>query len=91
MSAEHDVPGALAEARTSHVVRFSGWGLESLPPELSELGDLERMYLVHNDLSQLPVGIGYLHNLTELDVRNNQLTSVFHLAESPLAGSRMLS
>ncbi|MEJ3742634.1 COR domain-containing protein [Actinomycetes bacterium KLBMP 9797] len=63
----------LQQARRDGYIRFSGWGLKSLPDEISQLGDLERLYLVHNELTQLPSGIGHLLHLTELDVRNNKL------------------
>ncbi|GIJ12351.1 COR domain-containing protein [Micromonospora andamanensis] len=63
-------------ARRDGYVRFSGWGLKSLPAAISELGDLERLYLIHNRLESLPSGIGHLINLTELDVRSNMLTSL---------------
>ncbi|GLY24443.1 COR domain-containing protein [Micromonospora sp. NBRC 101691] len=63
-------------ARTEGFARFSGWGLKSLPASISELGDLDRLYLIHNQLEVLPPGIGHLVNLTELDVRSNLLSSL---------------
>ncbi|MEV5820988.1 COR domain-containing protein [Micromonospora haikouensis] len=63
-------------ARRDGYARFSGWGLQSLPRAISELANLERLYLIHNRLESLPPGIGHLVNLTELDVRNNVLTSL---------------
>ncbi|WFE99086.1 COR domain-containing protein [Micromonospora sp. WMMD964] len=50
--------------------------MKSLPAAISELGDLDRLYLIHNELETLPPGIGHLINLTELDVRSNRLTSL---------------
>ncbi|MEV4639071.1 COR domain-containing protein [Actinoplanes sp. NPDC049548] len=67
---------ALDRARRDGYVRFSGSGLTSLPPEISQLGDLQRLYLIHNDLAELPPGIGHLVNLTELDVRSNKLSTL---------------
>nr|WP_225980861.1 COR domain-containing protein [Micromonospora sp. B006] len=43
---------------------------------MSELGNLDRLYLIHNELESLPAGIGHLINLTELDVRSNRLSSL---------------
>ncbi|MEV7230924.1 COR domain-containing protein [Polymorphospora sp. NPDC051019] len=57
-------------------MRFSGWGLHSLPAAISELGNLERLYLIHNQLRTLPPDIGHLINLTELDVRSNVLSAL---------------
>ncbi|MER7455783.1 COR domain-containing protein [Micromonospora sp. NPDC126480] len=47
-----------------------------MPAEISQLGDLDRLYLIHNELETLPAGIGHLINLTELDVRSNRLSSL---------------
>lgn len=76
-SAIHKFTSADVErARRDGYARFSGWGLQSLPAAISELGDLERLYLIHNRLKSLPPGLGHLINLTELDVRNNVLSSL---------------
>ncbi|WP_305790188.1 COR domain-containing protein [Symbioplanes lichenis] len=66
----------IERARRDGYLRFSGSGLTSLPAEISQLGDLGRLYLVHNELVVLPPGIGHLVNLTELDVRSNRLNTL---------------
>lgn len=66
----------IRRARREGYVRFSGWGIKSLPPQISQLGDLERLYLIHNELVTLPADISHLVSLTELDVRHNYLTAL---------------
>ena len=46
----------------------------SIPPELADLADLERLFLHGNGLTGLPRELGRLVNLTDLDLRWNNLT-----------------
>lgn len=47
--------------------------LNSLPSEIGELTNLQRLYLMDNNLKALPKEVGLLSNLRTLDLRHNQL------------------
>ena len=65
---------------------MAGWGLEKLPPAISQLTQLEVLILGKwdpeaqevkgNRLTTLPPEIGQLSSLTQLDLFNNQLSSL---------------
>ncbi len=50
--------------------------LTQLPPEISQLKNLEALYLAFNQLTELPPEIGKLTKLKEFWVYNNQLTQL---------------
>ncbi|MGF2034754.1 MAG: COR domain-containing protein [Nostoc sp. CmiVER01] len=50
--------------------------LSSLPPEISQLSNLKRLYLENNNLSSLPPEISQLSNLKRLSLHKNQLSSL---------------
>ena len=50
--------------------------LTTLPPQIGQLTNLQRLHLQDNQLTTLPPGIGQLTNLTHLYLRQNQLTSL---------------
>lgn len=66
----------IEEAQTSGVVMLdlSGLGLESLPPEIGQLVNLEMLDVSENQLSSLPPEIDNLLNLCLLNLLNNPLT-----------------
>ena len=47
-----------------------------LPPEISELKNLNLLYVSYNKLTLLPPEISELKNLNQLDISNNKLTSL---------------
>ncbi len=57
-------------------IDFSGHYLRSLPAEIGQFINLERLGLSHNSLQSLPPEIGYLENLERLDLFHNSLQSL---------------
>ncbi|OQX24659.1 MAG: hypothetical protein BWK80_19660 [Desulfobacteraceae bacterium IS3] len=51
-------------------------GLNSLPPEIGQLRNLNRLYLSSNEIRNLPPEIGQLKNLTGLTLSSNLLTEL---------------
>lgn len=61
-------------ARTSKpLLDLRSLELRILPSEISQLGNLQRLFLRDNNLSEFPSEITYLANLHTLDISNNQL------------------
>lgn len=58
-----------------HLALF-GNKLTELPPEISELVHLERLFLSYNQLKELPCAIGDLKALTHLSLSHNQLSHI---------------
>jgi Leucine-rich repeat (LRR) protein len=60
-----------------HVVSLFLWSakFDQLPPEIGLFSHLQLLRL-SSQLTELPPEIGNLHNLTELDLRNNHLTNL---------------
>ncbi|VDP27662.1 unnamed protein product [Schistosoma margrebowiei] len=50
--------------------------LESLPPDIGYLGELQRLVVQSNRLTSLPREIGRLYNLIYLAVGENELQSI---------------
>jgi|CXWL01.1.fsa_nt_gi internalin A len=70
-----------AEKRIGEAIRerslsldLSGLGLTQLPSSLSQLNQLQRLLLNHNELTALPDWLGQLTQLQWLDLSSNQLT-----------------
>jgi len=58
------------------VLRLYGNEIDSIPDRISELVNLEKLYLGRNNLKYLPATIGELKNLKILQVQYNQLESL---------------
>lgn len=58
------------------VLRLYGNEIDSIPDRISELVNLEKLYLGRNNLKYLPASIGELKNLKILQVQYNQLESL---------------
>jgi small GTP-binding protein len=65
-----------AQRRKVTLLDLSYKNLTSLPPEISKLESLTRLYIDNNQLTFLPPEISKLRSLTELKVSHNQLTSL---------------
>ena len=50
--------------------------LTQIPPEISQLQQLQNLYLYHNQITQIPPEIGQLQHLQELSLFDNQLTQI---------------
>lgn len=73
-----EVIDLIRKAKRSKVtaLNISIKGLNSLPPEISELKSLTKLDIRSSQLTSLPPEISELKNLTQLDLHNNQLTSL---------------
>ena len=65
---------AIREGTTELSLEFEG--LETLPPEIGNLFQVQRLYLFGNLLEALPPEIGQLQNLQLLDLGGNQLRAL---------------
>ncbi|KAL3476386.1 transcription factor [Aspergillus californicus] len=65
-----------ATSQTWRAIDFSGQGLRALAPSLFNYFFLEKLYLNHNKLKELPSQIGQLRKLTHLDLSGNGLTEL---------------
>ncbi len=50
--------------------------MSELPERISNLTNLQKLYIQNNQLTRLPLRIGNLTNLKVLDIKNNQLTQI---------------
>ncbi|KAJ5706839.1 Glucose-repressible alcohol dehydrogenase transcriptional effector [Penicillium malachiteum] len=88
MSGQTDANETTTDARTGasvskpasrqgwNALDFGGQGLRALSPSLFGYKFLEKLYLNHNKLKQIPAEIGQLRKLTHLDLSGNELTEV---------------
>jgi len=63
----------------SGVIRLSLWGnmmSGSIPAELGNLTNLQRLVLPYNQLTSIPPQLGNLSNLERLQLKSNRLTSI---------------
>ncbi|MGF2011026.1 COR domain-containing protein [Nostoc sp. DedVER01b] len=58
------------------ILKLSGKGLTTLPPEIGKLTNLQTLYLSNNQLSSLPPEIEKLANLQAFYLGSNQLSSL---------------
>lgn len=58
------------------VLRLYGNNIDSIPDRISELVNLEKLYLGRNNLKYLPAAIGELKNLKILQIQYNELESL---------------
>lgn len=58
------------------VLRLYGNHIDSIPDRISELVNLEKLYLGRNDLKYLPASIGKLTNLKIISLQYNELDSL---------------
>lgn len=68
----------IEEARVSRAIELdlSKLSLKFLPPEIGQLGSLQKLNLYKNELTSLPPEIGQLTNLQTLNLSHNELTMV---------------
>ncbi|MCI5157437.1 MAG: GTP-binding protein [Candidatus Electrothrix sp. AUS1_2] len=68
----------IEEAKTNRVTMLdlSEKELTKLPPEISQLDQLQKLDLSYNQLDRLPSELGQLTNLYEINLANNQLTAL---------------
>ncbi len=71
-------------------LRFSGLGLNALPPEIGLFVNLQQLELSYNQLNNLPAEIGQLVNLQTLNLCNNQLNNL-PVAIGQLVNLRLLN
>ncbi len=78
MNPEETALSRIREAAASGATKLDlSWlGLETLPPQIGELLNLQTLNLWHNQLASLPPQIGELRNLQTLNLQRNQLTSL---------------
>ena len=80
MSSNSNVPNSLRALGVTRLdireLNLSVNNLTSLPPEISNLKNLETLFLANNKLEQLPPQIGKLTNLKYLYLGYNKLTSL---------------
>ncbi|EMM95926.1 leucine rich repeat protein [Leptospira interrogans serovar Zanoni str. LT2156] len=72
--AYQDLTKALQNPLDVRVLDLSRQELKTLPIEIGQLKNLQRLYLNHNQLITLPEEIGQLQNLQRLYLMDNQLT-----------------
>lgn len=58
------------------VIRLYGNHIDSIPDRISELTNLEKLYIGKNDLKYIPASIGQLTNLKLLSLQYNELDSL---------------
>src|ERR1700743_839751 len=56
-------------------IQFTEKSITSIPPEIGQLGNLQRLDLGYNKITSIPSEIGQLGNLQRLNLCNNEITS----------------
>ena len=74
---------SIAEARIQEVLNnrsykldLSGLGLTSLPKTITQLRQIQALYLIENELTTLPNFLGKLSQLEDLSLSGNRLTAI---------------
>ncbi len=68
--------GYTAKLRGKYYSSDAGNQVTKIPKELTQLGDLQRLYLDNNQLRAVPMELAQLGALLDLQLHNNQLTAV---------------
>ncbi len=64
------IPASIGELTN---LNLGGNGLQTIPPEISNLKNLKKLELDYNDLHNIPSFIGEFKNLRELSIRSNRV------------------
>lgn len=71
-----EFPESVFENKDLKVLRLYGNGIDSIPDRISELTQLEKLYIGRNKLKYIPASIGELKNLKILSVQYNEIDSL---------------
>ncbi len=69
-------PDEAFENKDLKILRLYGNQIDSIPDRISELKNLEKLYIGRNDLKYIPASIGELTNLKILSLQYNELDSL---------------
>ncbi|MFN0216535.1 MAG: TIR domain-containing protein [Saprospiraceae bacterium] len=66
----------IEEDKDSNQFEFIGRNLRELPPEISKMANLQRLYLSGNHLTFFPSSLFSLQKLVEIDLKNNKIQDI---------------